>query len=217
MKSHLTRRDFCKLTAAAAGVSLVRSADFVAAADDAPREIMHHFTVRSVTPKTWPDGAVKKGGMILVNDSLPGPMIRAREGDAIVVRLRNDLPEGTTIHWHGMTQLGTWQMDGVANVSQEPIPPGETFEYRFKAEPAGTHLWHSHTGVQYGEGMFGMLIVDAVDDPYHGDYDAEHIVCINDWFHEPGTQILSNLEKGVYMEPMKMGGGKMGAAAPPDT
>ena len=208
MKSRLTRRDFCKLTAAAAGVTMVPSADFVAAADDAPREVMHDFTVRSVTPKTWPDGAVKKGGMILVNDSLPGPTIRAREGDTVVVRLRNDLSEGTTIHWHGMTQLGTWQMDGVANVSQEPIPPGETFEYRFKAEPAGTHLWHSHTGVQYGEGMFGMLIVDAVDDPYRGDYDAEHIVCINDWFHEPGTQILSNLEKGVYMEPMKMGGGR---------
>ena len=174
------------------------------AADDASREVLHDFTVRSVTPKTWPDGAVKKGGMILVNDSLPGPTIRAREGDTIVVRLRNDLSEGTTIHWHGMTQLGTWQMDGVANISQEPIPPGQTFEYRFKAEPAGTHLWHSHTGVQYGDGMFGMLIVDAADDPYRGDYDVEHTVCINDWFHEPGTQILSNLEKGVYMEPMKM-------------
>jgi multicopper oxidase len=222
MKSYLTRRDFCKLTAAAAGVTMVRSADFVAAADDAPREVIHDFTVRSVTPKSWPDGAVKKDGMILVNDSLPGPMIRAREGDTIVVRLRNDLAEGTTIHWHGMTQLGTWQMDGVANVSQEPIPPGETFEYRFKAEPAGTHLWHSHTGVQYGEGMFGMLIIDAADDPYRDDYDVEHTVCINDWFHEPGTQILSNLEKGVYMEPMKMGsgesgGGKMGTSAAADT
>ena len=95
----------------------------------------------------------------------------------------------------------------------EPIPPGQTFEYRFKAEPAGTHLWHSHTGVQYGEGMFGMLIVDPVDDPYRGDYDAEQTVCINDWFHEPGTQILAKLERGVYMKAMPMGGGSMGAAA----
>jgi FtsP/CotA-like multicopper oxidase with cupredoxin domain len=219
MKSHLTRREFCKLTAAAAGATMVPSVDFVAAADGTPREVIHDFTVRSVTPKTWPDGAVKKGGMVLVNDSLPGPTIRAQEGDTVVVRLRNGLPEGTTIHWHGMTQLGTWQMDGVANISQEPVPPGQTFEYRFKAEPAGTHLWHSHTGVQYGEGMFGMLIVDAVDDPYRGDYDVEQTVCINDWFHEPGTQILSNLEKGVYMKSMNMGdgssgGGTMDAAAP---
>jgi FtsP/CotA-like multicopper oxidase with cupredoxin domain len=65
----------------------------------------------------------------------------------------------------------------------------------------------SHTGVQYGEGMFGMLIVDALDDPYRGHYDVEQTVCVNDWFHEPGTVILSNLEKGAYMEPMKMGGG----------
>jgi multicopper oxidase len=166
MKIHLTRRDFCKLTAAAAGATMVRAADIRAAEDRAPQEIIHDFTVSSVTPTTWPDGVGKKGGMILVNDSLPGPTIRAREGDTLVVRLRNDLPEATTIHWHGMTQLGTWQMDGVANISQEPIPSGQTFEYRFKAEPAGTHLWHSHTGLQYGEGMFGLLIVDAADDPY---------------------------------------------------
>src|SRR5262245_30996172 len=205
MNSRLTRRGFCTLTAAAA-VALVPSARCGAAADSVPREVVHNFTVRPVTRTPWPDGMAKKGGMILVNDSLPGPTIRAREGDTIVVRLRNGLPEGTTIHWHGMTQLGTWQMDGVANVSQEPIPPGQTFEYRFKAEPAGRHLWHSHTGVQYGDGMFGLLIVDAVDDPYRGDYDVEQTVCINDWFHEPGTQILSNLESGT-----------MGAAAPAPT
>ncbi len=208
MKSRLTRREFCRLTAAA-GVTMV-SADVAPAADGPPREVVHDFTVRSVTPKTWPDGVVKKGGMILVNNAVPGPTIRAREGDTIVVRLRNGLREGTTIHWHGMTQLGTWQMDGVANVSQEPIPPGQTFEYRFKAEPPGTHLWHSHTGVQYGEGMFGMLIVDAADDLYRGGYDAEQTVCINDWFHQPGTQILANLEQGVYMAPMNMGGSSMG-------
>ncbi|HET7238968.1 MAG TPA: multicopper oxidase domain-containing protein [Terrimicrobiaceae bacterium] len=217
MKSHLTRRDFCKLTAAAAGITILRPATVAVAADDGSRELLHQFAARLVTPESWPDGAVKKGGMILVNDSLPGPTIRARQGDTIVVRVRNDLSEGTTVHWHGMTQLGTWQMDGVANISQEPIPPGETFEYRFKAEPAGTHLWHSHTGVQYGEGMFGMLVVEAADDPYRDDYDVEHTVCINDWFHEPGTQILSNLEKGVYMEPMKMGGSKMGATATGDS
>src|SRR5262245_4994456 len=122
MDSRLTRRAFCKLTAAA-GVSIVSATDRVIPADAAPREVTYDFTVRSATPKTWPDGAVKKGGMLLVNETLPGPTIRAREGDTIVVRLKNGLREGTTIHWHGMTQLGAWQMDGVANVSQEPIPP----------------------------------------------------------------------------------------------
>src|SRR5512144_104160 len=105
----LTRRSFCKLTAAAAGIAMVPPAEFAAAADGAPREVVHDFIVRPVTRTPWPDGAAKKGGMILVSDSLPGPTIRAREGDTVVVRVRNGLPEGTTIHWHGMTQLGTWQ------------------------------------------------------------------------------------------------------------
>ena len=67
MKSRLTRRDFCKLNAAAC-VTMMSSADVVAAAAGAPREVVQDFTVRSVTPKTWPDGVVKKGGMILVNE-----------------------------------------------------------------------------------------------------------------------------------------------------
>src|SRR5262249_19784924 len=83
-----------------AGVAVVPSGQCQAAADGPPREVVHDFTVRSVTPRTWPDGAAKKGGMILVNGSLPGPTIRAREGDTVVVRLRNGLPEGTSIHWH---------------------------------------------------------------------------------------------------------------------
>ena len=158
MNPDLTRRHFCKLTGGAVGVAMMPCADGVPAVEGAPREVVHDFIVRSVTPRTGPDGAVKKGGMILVNDALPGPTIRAREGDTVVVRLRNALAEGTTIHWHGMTQLGTWQMDGVANISQEPIPPGQTFEYRFTAEPAGTHLWHSHTGVPYKpDGYHGRL------------------------------------------------------------
>src|SRR5690606_523315 len=112
-------------------------------------------------PAAWPDGVPKKGGMLLVNDSLPGPLIRANQGDTVVVRVHNRLDEGTTIHWHGMTQQGTWQMDGVAGITQDPIPPGQTMEYRFVADPPGTHLWHSHAGVQYGDGVLGMLIVHS--------------------------------------------------------
>jgi hypothetical protein len=59
-----------------------------------------------------------------------------------------------------MTQLETWQMDGVANVSQEPIPPGQTFEY-FKAEPAGTHLWHCTLACSM-RGHVRRAIVDAL-------------------------------------------------------
>jgi hypothetical protein len=96
MERRLTRRQFCKVTTAAAGIGMVPS-ELAAAADGAPKEVVHDFTVRSVTRRPWPDGVAKKGGTILVNDSLPGPTIRAREGDTIVVRVRNSLPEGTTI------------------------------------------------------------------------------------------------------------------------
>src|SRR5262245_4063239 len=105
MKNRLTRRDFFTLSAAAAGVAMVPSAQCQAAADGPPGEGVHGFTVRSVTARTWPGGAAKEGGMILVNGSLPGPTIRGREGDTVVVRLRNGLAEGTSIHWHGMTQF----------------------------------------------------------------------------------------------------------------
>lgn len=181
----LTRRSFCRTAlAGAAALTVLRVPDLEARG-------VHDFVVQRVTPASWPDGVEKRGGMLLVNGRFPGPTIRAREGDLVTVRVRNGLAdEGTTLHWHGMTQKGTWEMDGVAYVSQDPIAPGETFEYRFRAEPAGTHLWHSHTGVQYGEGLFGMLIVDGADEPA---VDAEVLVLLNDWFHRPSTEILAGL------------------------
>ena len=66
---------------------------------------------------------------------------------------------GTTMHWHGMWQNGTNEMDGVDAVTQCSFPPGTTFTYRFVAYPAGTHWYHSHDGVQYADGLSGPLIV----------------------------------------------------------
>ena len=132
------------------------------------------------------------------NGQLPGPTIRAKEGDNVVVRVKNNLKQPTSVHWHGMHQKGTWFMDGVEQVSQPRIGTGECFEYRFRAEPAGTHWYHSHTGVQYSEGLFGALIVDARDDPYLDQYQQEFVVMINDWFHEPADKILNTLKTVGY-------------------
>ena len=87
-------------------------------------------------------------------------MIRAKLGKTLKIKVTNDLKIPTSIHWHGMHQPGTWQMDGVDLVSHDPIPPGKDFTYEFTATPAGTHWYHSHTGVQYSDGFFGPLIVD---------------------------------------------------------
>ncbi|MFC7193847.1 multicopper oxidase domain-containing protein [Halosimplex aquaticum] len=74
----------------------------------------------------------------------PGPELRVQEGDVLSVELTNDLQAKTTIHWHGIPVANP--MDGVPNVTQDPIDSGETFTYTFRAEPAGTYFYHSHVG-----------------------------------------------------------------------
>ena len=146
------------------------------------------------------------------NGQLPGPVIRAKLGEKLSIQVRNGLDVPTTVHWHGMHQIGTWRMDGVAGVSQQPIPPGESFDYEFVAQPAGTHWYHAHTGVQYPNGLFGPLIVDEPE-PI-AQYDREEILLINDWFVEPAEAILAGLLKpaGNMKPSSKPAAGADGAA-----
>src|SRR5262249_14528880 len=88
------------------------------------------------------------------NGQVPGPRIRVKEGETLRVRVVNELGVPTSVHWHGMHQPGTWRMDGVDRVSAPPIAAGSEFTYEFRATPAGTHWYHSHVGVQYGNGLF---------------------------------------------------------------
>ena len=125
---------------------------------------------------------------------VPGPVIRARAGETLRVKVVNELGVPTSVHWHGMHQPGTWQMDGVAGVSQAPIPAGAEFVYEYKATPAGTHWYHAHVGVQYGNGLFGPLVVD--DPALIAAYDREETLLINDWFWQPGEEELARLLKG---------------------
>ncbi|MDS0474657.1 multicopper oxidase domain-containing protein [Natrinema sp. 1APR25-10V2] len=74
----------------------------------------------------------------LYDGEFPGPELRVSEGDVIETEIANDVSEGTTIHWHGIPVPNA--MDGVPNVTQPPISPGETFTYKFRAEPAGTYF-----------------------------------------------------------------------------
>lgn len=104
------------------------------------------------------------------NESLPGPLIRAKLGDRVVVRFRNDLPEATSIHWHGMRLAN--DMDGVPGITQDPIPSGGEFVYEFTARDAGTFWYHPHinSADQVGRGLYGPLVVtDPADSPAFGD------------------------------------------------
>lgn len=124
--------------------------------------------------------------VIGINGQFPGPTIRAKAGDTIVVELRNKLhTEGVVIHWHGIRQFGSPWADGTASMSQCAINPEETFFYRFKVDKAGTYFYHGHYGMQRSAGLYGSLIVDVAEgekEPFH--YDGELDMLLSDWWHE---------------------------------
>ncbi|XP_071798153.1 uncharacterized protein [Asterias amurensis] len=135
------------------------------------------------------DGAPR--AVAVVNKQFPGPSIQVCEHDQLSVQVNNYLvnAEGVTIHWHGLHQRGTPYMDGTSQVTQCNIPTRSSFTYEFLADTPGTHWWHSHTGMQRSDGVFGPLIIKqaAPDDPHSGLYDydlPEHVVVVHDWFHE---------------------------------
>jgi len=110
------------------------------------------------------------------NRSFPGPVLKAKKGDEMVIRVMNDLPEATVIHWHGIRLPAA--MDGTDSV-QKPIEPGQEFEYRFTVPDAGTFWYHSHFNEtkQMERGMYGALIVEDELDPV---FDDEKVFVIDD-------------------------------------
>lgn len=91
------------------------------------------------------------------NGSMPGPAIEAVEGDRVRIVVHNHLPEGTTVHWHGLELPNA--MDGVPGVTQDPIPPGGTFNYEFDLHQNGTFFYHSHGAMQEVMGMAGLFVI----------------------------------------------------------
>ncbi|KIM76075.1 multicopper oxidase [Piloderma croceum F 1598] len=129
---------------------------------------------------------------ITINGQMPGPLVEANEGDTLVFNLLNALPNDTaSIHWHGMFQNGTAFMDGVPGVTQG----GKSFTYQFKVTQYGTYWYHSHSGAQYTDGLFGPLIIHSVDDPLvrGTDFDCEQVILLNDWYHDESSTIVEGL------------------------
>ncbi|XP_075217952.1 uncharacterized protein LOC142322763 [Lycorma delicatula] len=139
--------------------------------------------------------------IITVNRKLPGPSIQVCQGDIIVVDLKNSMiDKSTTIHWHGIRQLGTPFMDGVPMVTQCPILPGQTFRYKFKADKAGTYFWHSHVGLQKLDGLSGSFIIrqPRMLEPNSNQYDKDlpsHVLTVQDWMHNMADKTYPNLPK----------------------
>jgi L-ascorbate oxidase len=115
---------------------------------------------------------------VTVNGMLPGPLLRLREGRTVRIAVTNRLRAQSSIHWHGL--LVPFQMDGVPGVSFPGIDPGETFVYEFPLVQSGTYWYHSHSGMQEAEGLFGPIVIEpAAADPVP--CDREHVLVLSDW------------------------------------
>ncbi|MBX9728411.1 MAG: multicopper oxidase domain-containing protein, partial [Sphingopyxis sp.] len=135
----------------------------------------------------------RRGPGIAVNGSVPGPLIRLREGQNVRFNVTNNLGEDTSIHWHGL--LVPFQMDGVPGVSFPGIRPRETFTYEFPIRQSGTYWYHSHSGLQEQSGHYGPLIIDpAGAEPVA--YDRDYILLLSDFTVLDPHFIMSRLRTG---------------------
>ena len=129
------------------------------------------------------------------NGQVPGPRIRVTEGDRVLIVVRNDLPEPTSVHWHGLAVPN--RMDGAAGVTQPPIASGKRYTYEFTAGQAGTFFYHSHQQAdrQQSLGMYGALIVDPKRASVR--YDREAVVQLGEWTVEEGYTFPSMQQEGL--------------------
>lgn len=136
---------------------------------------------------------------VAINNQIPAPVLRFKEGDHVTINVHNRLNEGTSIHWHGL--ILPWFMDGVENVTQEPIPPGGTFSYSFTLKQSGTYWYHAHSGFQEQQGMYGGFIIDPKEPPSYK-YTKDHVIVLSDWTNAHPDNVFANLKKdGDYYTP----------------
>jgi len=127
-----------------------------------------------------------------INGSVPGPILRWREGDRVTLRVTNHLAHDTSIHWHGVILPA--DMDGVPGISFDGIKPGETFTYQFDVRQNGTFWYHSHSGFQEQTGLYGAIVIEpSRPDPVA--YDRDYVVLLSDWSDERPETIYAKLKK----------------------
>jgi CopA family copper-resistance protein len=127
-----------------------------------------------------------------INDSLPAPILRWREGDRVSLTVKNNLAEDSSIHWHGM--ILPYEMDGVPGMSFDGIKPGESFHYEFDLNQNGTYWYHSHSGFQEQTGLYGAIVIEPKDaDPVS--YDRDHVIMLSDWTDQDPQNIYAKLKK----------------------
>lgn len=135
----------------------------------------------------------RRGPGIAVNGSVPGPLIRLREGQNVRLNVTNNLETDTSVHWHGF--LLPFHMDGVPGISFPGIKPGQTFTYEFPIRQSGTYWYHSHSGLQEQSGHYGPMIIDpAGAEPVQ--FDRDYILLLSDFTVLDPHFIMSRLRTG---------------------
>src|SRR5262245_60243164 len=131
-------------------------------------------------PISWEYDAGKHADAWAYNGQVPGPELRVAEGDKVRVTVKNELPESTSVHFHGVIVPNA--MDGVPFVTQPPIKPGASFTYEFTAKTPGSHMYHSHhnSTKQVGQGLLGAFIIEPKDKSKEPAYDVEYTMILND-------------------------------------
>lgn len=164
----------------------------------------------ATTTHTWqitsglrrPDGVLKR--VFLINDDFPGPTLEARSGDTLIIQVENGLKdEGIAFHFHGLHMRGANDMDGAVGITQDPIPPGHTFIYRFTIDEDqhGTFWYHAHEGVQRADGLYGGLVVhEPLPRGVKEELADEKLLLVGDWYHRSAQDALE-----FYMHPGAFG------------
>ncbi len=183
--STLSRRHLIKSTAALAAAGALPMPGFgEVSGEDIELAIgNHHFATGN-----------RSGHAVAVNGTIPGPLVRLREGQRTRLHVTNTLAEDSSIHWHGL--LVPFQFDGVPGVSFPGIRPGERFTYDFPIRQSGTYWWHSHSGLQEQAGHYGPIIVESADpDPR---YDRDYVVLLSEFTPLHPHDIMRKLKVGEH-------------------
>ncbi|KAM7201096.1 laccase 2 [Rhypophila sp. PSN 637] len=146
--------------------------------EHAPVGVRRYYTYNVVSKTIAPNGVPKQA--ILFDGQYPGPLLEACWGDELVITVTNSLPDqGTTIHWHGIRQLYSNDMDGVP-VTQCPIARQDSFTYRFRLTQYGASWYHSHYSLQYAEGLAAPMLIHG---PSSGNFDVtvKDTLLLSDW------------------------------------
>ena len=179
----LHRRSLLRAAAALAGGGLLP-----AAASSTPREL--RLRAAPASARLIP-GSERETAVWAYGGEVPGPVLRFRQGERVRIHFTNDLPQPTTVHWHGLRVPNG--MDGVPGISQAPVPPGGAFVYEFDLEDAGTYWYHPHfrSAEQQDRGLHGALVVEERDPP---PVDRDLVWLLDDWRLDREAAIVDDFD-----------------------